>query len=113
MSTAQKIYKNLLKLDFYGHPIAVHYEGKTKYKTWLGLLCTMIVQGIFFETLLVLGNAFLDNSRQEEKAIVHKFDANESDTYYLADNGVNFNIFPYFQESEYDSDGNFTGYKFE
>lgn len=108
-TTLSTLYKRLLKFDSYGHPINVHFEGETTYKTWLGLICTLIVNAIFFETIIVLGRAFFSNSRQQEKAFVHKFDGFESSTYYLAENGVQFIIFPYFYELVYDDYGQFQG----
>lgn len=109
----RKLYKNMLKLDSYGHPITVHFEGETTYKTWLGLICTLIVNAIFFETLLVLGRAFFNNSRQLDKSFVHKVDGHQSATYYLADNGISFVIFPYSYELLYDDEGEFVGKTFE
>ena len=51
-----------------------------------------------------MGSDFINDSRQEEKVNIEKFDRHESQPYYLAENGVNFYIIPFMEETYYESD---------
>ena len=42
-----------------------------------------------------MGSDFIDDSRQDEKLNVEKFDRYKAEAYNLADNGVNFYILPF------------------
>lgn len=102
-----KLRSKLLSHDKYGHPVAVHFNGETEYRTWLGLVCTLIVEAIVLQTLIVLAFAFFNNSRQEEKVNFSRFDRHMSEHYTLAENDIKFYIFPYMQQPVLDEHGNF------
>ena len=90
----------MLDRDIYGYKIEVHYKGKSSYNTWLGLICTIIVYGIVFQSILVLGTAFLDFSRQEEKVRIEKFERHKSEPYNLAENAFKFYILPFSDQDD-------------
>lgn len=94
----------LLKLDRYGHPINVHFRGESTYKTWFGLMFTMLIDGFMVKTMIVLATAFFDHSRQEELVNVLKYDRYDSGPYNLAENQIKFYIFPYLSEDVFDDD---------
>ena len=85
----------MLDQDIYGYKIEVHYKGKSSYNTWLGLICTIIVYGIVFQSMIALGMSFLDFSRQEEKVRIEKFERHDGDPYNLAENAFKFYILPF------------------
>ena len=51
----QKLKELILDQDIYGHPISVNFKGKNTYNTWVGVLCTLMVYAIVFQSFLVLG----------------------------------------------------------
>ena len=70
----KKLAQKLKKLDIYGHPINTHFEGQSTFKTWLGFICTVGLYGIVLQTMIVLGKAFINHTRQDEKSNIEKFD---------------------------------------
>ena len=57
----RKVREFLLDRDVYGQPIGVHFGGKTKYNTWLGVLCTFMVYGIVCQSAVVLSRDYWTN----------------------------------------------------
>ena len=53
----------LLGLDIYGQPITVHHKGKSKYNTWLGFTCSLIVYSFVLQMMFMLSTAFFDGMR--------------------------------------------------
>ena len=104
MKLIDRVKEFVLERDVYGHPIAVHFKGKTAYNTWLGVLCTFLVYGVVFQSVIALGGAFLDHSRQDQKVDVEKFDRFDSESFNLIENGVKFYIFPYQQTWGFNED---------
>ena len=102
----------VLDQDIYGHPISVHFKGKNTYNTWLGVLCTLMVNAIVFKSFLVLGGGFIDGSRQDEKVNTEKYDRFDSEAMNLEDMGVKFYVFPSLYRVEYD-EWNSEKYNFE
>ena len=74
MKSLKNVKEFLLDRDIYGHPINVHFKGKTTYNTWLGLLCTLFVYSIVCQSMIVLGTDFINDLRQDEKVNVEKYD---------------------------------------
>ena len=61
----------------------------------------------------MLGRAFIDGSRQDEKVNIVKFDRHDSGRLYLKDEGIKFYIFPFRYSWELDENKEFVGVKFE
>ena len=97
MELLWKLQELALDLDIYGHKIELHFKGKSSYKTWLGLFCTLLVYGIVFQSMVVLGSDFVNFSRQDEKISIYKFDRHNSEKYNLVDNGIKFYLLSYKQ----------------
>ena len=94
-----KVVKSFLSFvkgqDLYGHPIGVTYNGEETYKTWPGAICTLAVYALVMFNLVLLGKSFQDNSNQVEKVNIKKFDRFGSKAYNLAENGIQFYLFPH------------------
>ena len=45
--------------------------------------------------MIVLSQDFMDDSRQDEKISIEKYDRHGSESYFLKDNGVKFYLFSY------------------
>ena len=62
----------LIRQDIFGHPVHVNYRGSNSYQTGLGAFCTFAMFVLTAVNAIVLFQAFLDNSKQEEKqSMVH------------------------------------------
>lgn len=51
-------------LDFYGHPVGVHYRGSGVYKTKLGALCSLITAVLILVNTISISTKFANNSGQ-------------------------------------------------
>mgnify|MGYP000026351222 CR=1 FL=1 len=114
MSFFRKLEEFLLDFDHYGYKIGVHYKGKTSYNTWLGFLCTALVYGIVLQSIVILGTAYFNDSRQEEKVNVEKFDRFGSDQFHLNDNGIKIYLYSVVSSwQRHDETGHLQGVHFE
>ena len=55
----------------------------------------MAVNAVVLQIMIVLGQAFINHERQDEKFGISKFDPHLSEDYNLAANQVEFYIFPH------------------
>ena len=62
-----KLSSFLVSQDIFGSPIGVHYRGDGSYQTRLGAFCTIVTYVLIVINTTALIQAFLDNSKQEEK----------------------------------------------
>ena len=62
----------LLKQDVFGHAVHVNFRGGSTYQTKLGAFCTLAMYVLTIVNTVTLFQAFLDNSKQEEKSSVQK-----------------------------------------
>lgn len=53
-----KIGSYFLGLDIFGHPIGVHYRGRSVYQTKLGALCTILSYALMLVNTVTLFNEF-------------------------------------------------------
>ena len=95
----QKIKEFVLDRDIYGHKIELHFQGKSSYNTWLGLICTLLIQGIVLQSIIVLGTDFINFGRQNQNVDAEKFDRNSSEPFNLHDNGVKIYLIPHIFEA--------------
>ena len=51
-------------LDFYGHPVGVHYRGSGTYKTKLGALCSLITVVLVLINTFSICTKFINNTGQ-------------------------------------------------
>ena len=68
------IGKWLVSKDVYGHPVGVNYRGSGTYQTSLGAFCTLALYVLATVNSIILFQAFLDNSKQEEKSAIQRID---------------------------------------
>ena len=52
--------------------------------------------------MVMLSSAFINDSRQDEKFNIDKFDRHGSDTFYLEENNVSLYLFAYRYDVDYD-----------
>ena len=63
----ERLLKSVKKLDIYGHKVGVNYKGDPVFKTWPGAFSTIAVNLLVLYNLILLGQAFHSNSRQDER----------------------------------------------
>ena len=54
--------KLLTALDIYGHPIGVHYNNQSVYKTWVGSLFTLLTYALILMNTVELITKFRTKS---------------------------------------------------
>ena len=54
--------KLLTALDIYGHPIGVHYNNQSVYKTWVGSLFTLLTYALILMNTVELISKFRTKS---------------------------------------------------
>ena len=101
MSVFKWVREFVFDQDLYGHKIGVNFGGKTSYNTWLGVLCTLSLYVIIFQTLVMLSQAYFDGSRQDERINIEKFDRFKSpEVNKLKEMGVKLYLFPFLYDYE-------------
>ena len=62
----------LTALDIYGHPIGVHLQGDSNYKTRLGSLMTILTYALMLVNFIDLVSQYSDKSAQVERSSLQK-----------------------------------------
>ena len=54
----------LVRFDIYGHPVTVHYKGRSVYNTKVGAFFSLLTYALILFNLSTLIQGFFDGSRQ-------------------------------------------------
>ena len=84
---SSKLTKFLVDKDAFGHVVGLNYRGSETYQTKIGALCTLTTLVLIIFNTVTLSTAFVDGSRQDEKAQSTTFNLFDSDTYNFEENG--------------------------
>ena len=85
---AKKIGKSFRKLDQYGHPIGVNYDGGETYQTKAGA-CASIIKFLIISMYSTVKMAmWMKRSNQEERSLQVQVNIEESGTIDLLDNDL-------------------------